>query len=73
MQTWIHDDVDDPNLAGVMDGISRQIEYFTGLNVRNYNPKYNVKGVSEAYQIVSYRTSHHYDEHLDAVSIFKTK
>lgn len=61
MQTWIYDG--DHRHAEFLDRISRQIEYITGLNVRN------LRGgrAAEAYQIASYRTSHHYDEHLDAV------
>src|SRR5262249_54548627 len=52
--------------------VSRQVEYATGLNVLLLTP--GNKGwrdggdASEAYQVASYRTSHHYDEHLDALS-----
>ncbi|XP_021951276.1 prolyl 4-hydroxylase subunit alpha-2 [Folsomia candida] len=61
-QTWIYDD--DAVHAAFLDGLSRQIEYITGLNVRSTAPG---SRTSEAYQVASYRTSHHYDEHLDAL------
>lgn len=61
-QTSFYDD-DDHEHVGFLDRISRKIEYITGLNVRSLRSG----KAAQAYQIASYRTSHHYDVHLDAV------
>lgn len=63
VQTWLYDQNQEP---GFFDSLTNQIEYATGLNVRNKDKN---EKTSEAWQIASYRTSHHYDEHVDAVSV----
>jgi hypothetical protein len=58
-QTWLREGVWDP----IMDKVFKEIEFASGLRVRK-------RGSSELLQIASYGTSHHYDEHIDAVIKF---